>query len=84
VPSDGRLHAAHDFARYFEAGNVRRAGRRRVLAEPLHDVGPVDASRRHADQHLTLSRLRHRTLGEAEYLWAARRGDLDDAHRRSA
>ena len=46
----------HDGAGDLEAGNIRCAWRRRILAQPLHDVGTIDARGRHANQHLTVAR----------------------------
>ena len=61
-----------DPARDFEAGNVGRARRRRVLALALQDVGAVDARRLDRDQHLARARDRHRPLGQVQHLGPAR------------
>ena len=45
----------HDFAGDLEAGNIRRARRRRVEALALHHVGPVDAGGRYLDQDLAIA-----------------------------
>ena len=66
-----------------EAGNVRRAGRRRILALPLHQVGPVDAGRMHADANLVQAGLRHRPLDRAQHFGAAEFTDLDRNHKKS-
>ena len=80
VPADGGVHAGDDFSRHFEAGNVGRAGRRRVFAEPLHDVGAVDARRGHADENFTGVRLRHGPIDEVQHVRSTVSGDLDGAH----
>ena len=72
----------HDLAADFQARNVGGAGRRRILAQPLHDVGPVDARGGHADEDFTGARRGHRTGDEPQDVRAARQGDLDRAHRR--
>ena len=43
-----------DRPRHFEAGNVGRAGRRRISPETLEDVGPIDARGGDLDQHLAV------------------------------
>ena len=55
VADPPRRHVAADFddgAGDLEAGDIRRSGRRRVLALALHQVRPVHASGRDLDQHL--------------------------------
>ena len=45
-------------AGHFEAKNVARARRRRIDAQALEDVRPVDACGGHPDPHFTLCRCR--------------------------
>ena len=71
-----------DLSADLQAGNIGGARRRRILAQPLHDVGPVDARGGHADEHFTGARHGHRTGHEPQDVRAARPGDLDRAHRR--
>jgi hypothetical protein len=56
----GRRHrlgiAGHDLAGHFQAGNVGRARRHRVVAGALQHVGPVHAAGLDADQHLAGTR----------------------------
>ncbi len=44
-----------NFPGNLESGNVGGAGRRRIAALALHDIGPVDAGRGNAHQHFALS-----------------------------
>ena len=71
-----------DRAGDLEPGNVRRAGRRRVLPAPLHHVGPIDAGRGHPDQHLARARRRPRTFDRNEHLGSAGLANLDGNHGR--
>ena len=71
VPAAGeeRHHvlAAFGLARALEAGDVlRRAGRRRVVAGALQDVGAVDPAGAHADQDLAVAGNRIGTLLDLE------------------
>jgi hypothetical protein len=71
-----RDHLAGDL----EAGNIRRARRRRIEALALHDVGPVDAGGRDLDQDFALGRCRHRALLRRQNLRPTRAFDADDGH----
>ena len=51
-PSRHALTGAFDDPRNLEPGEIRGAGRRRVPAKPLHDVGPVDAGRLHPHEQV--------------------------------
>ena len=83
IPHSRRLRPAHrrghqceaggaggldDFACDLEAGKVGGARWRRILAHPLHDVGPVDAGSGHADEDFTGARLGHGPAHGAQVL----------------
>jgi hypothetical protein len=68
-----RRHRAGDL----EAGNVGRAGRRRILAHALHDIGPVDPGGGHFDQHLAGAGQRHRSAPGLQHIRPAGLGDFD-------
>jgi len=70
------------FARHLEAGQVACAGRRRVMARALRDIGAVDACGHHLDQDFALARNRHRPGFGDEHLGAARLADADNGHLR--
>ena len=74
---DARAHA-YDRPGDFETGDIRGAGRRRVMPAPLQEIGMVDPGRGGRDQHLA-GRGR-RPLGEAQNLGPAGPGDLDAGH----
>ena len=61
-----------DFSRDLHSGQVGRAGRRRVAALALHDIGPVDARGLDADQHFILAGLRNRPNRGLQLLRARR------------
>ena len=69
-----------DRARHLEARDRRRPGRRRIEAEPLHDVGPVDAGRLDPDQHFARAGPRHRPLDRLQDVGAAGRVGIDRDH----
>src|SRR6185295_14040875 len=69
-----------DGAGDLEAGNVGRAGRRRIAAAPLEDVGPVDAGGRDLDEHLTRGRHRPGALDRHEHVRLAGAGNLNRDH----
>ena len=69
-----------DRAGDLEPGDVRRAGRRRVLPSALHHVGPIDTGRGHPDQHFARARNRPRTLDRNEHLGAPRLANFDGNH----
>ena len=52
LPATG---ARHDLAGHFKSHGVRRAGRRRIAAQPLQNVRPVDPCGAHADQDLAVA-----------------------------
>ena len=79
-PSRQRRAVTDDVPRDLEAGDVRGARRRRVLAQPLEHVRTVHAGGRHADEHLARARRGQRTTRRAQHLGAARARDLDDDH----
>ena len=58
-----------------EPGNVRRARRRRIAAEPLQHVGPVDPGEGDLDQHLARTRAAEPAALEPQHLGPARLGD---------
>jgi hypothetical protein len=64
----------------FEARNIGRAGRGRIIALALHDVGPVDAGGRDFHQNLAGARLGHRAHLRHQHVRPARRLDADDGH----
>ncbi len=74
--------AGHHLTGDFEAHDRRRAGRHRVAAEPLEDVGPVDAGGVDPDQHLAGAGRRHRARDRHQHLGAAGGGGVDGGHRR--
>ena len=69
-----------DRAGDLKAGKVGGAGRRRVAAAPLEDVGPVHAGCGDADQHLAGSGPRHRPLDGRQHLRPARLPDRNGGH----
>ena len=71
----------HDGSGDLEARQVGRAWRRRILAEPLHDVRTVDTGGRDADEHFTGRGSRNGAFDEAQDVGPARFRDLDRAHR---
>jgi hypothetical protein len=60
-----------DGARHFQAGDVGRARRHRVVAGALQHVGPVDAAGGDADQQFAGARDRVGALSEAQHLGGA-------------
>ena len=70
----------HDLAGDFEARNIRRAGRRRIEALPLHYIRPVDAGGRHLHQDLTVARRWNRALFRHQHLRPAGGFDADGRH----
>ena len=59
----------------------RRAGRGRIAAPPLQQVGPVDSGRAHLDQHLAGARRRISLFGDLQRLSRTRTAlDLDKPH----
>ncbi|MGY3404272.1 hypothetical protein ACVWZV_000385 [Bradyrhizobium sp. GM5.1] len=77
VAADG-----HHFAGDFEAGQVAGAGRRRIGAGALRDIGPVDAGGLHLDQDLVGAGLRQRPLFRHQHLRSAGFRDGDHGHLR--
>ena len=71
-----------DFACNFKAGQIAGAGRRRVRAGSLRDVGPVDAGSRDLDQDFARPGAGHRAGFGQKYLWAAGLADGDHGHLR--
>src|SRR5262249_10924712 len=61
---------------------IRRARRRRIAALALEHVRPVDAGRRHLDQHFACLGLRHRPLRQLEDFRRTEFGDFDRFHLR--
>ena len=77
LPALDAVADGHDRPRHLEPGDVGRAGRGRVAALPLEQVGAVDPGRGHAQEHLTGPGGRHRPPGGPENLRAAGASDLD-------
>ena len=69
-----------DFSGNFQARQIGSAGRRGVITLALEHVGPVHTGGGNADQHLTLLRARHRSLGRFQRIRPARLADLDAGH----
>jgi hypothetical protein len=69
-----------DHACDFEARQIGRAGRRRVMPFALQHVGPVDTARTHMDQRLARPRLGLRTFGQTQHFRLAKRGNFYDTH----
>jgi phage baseplate assembly protein gpV len=72
--------AVDDFARHFQARQVGRAGRHRIVAEALQHVGTVDAGGVHLDQHFAGLEHGQRPLAQLQDIGRARLGDFDGAH----
>jgi hypothetical protein len=66
-----------------EAGQVRSAGRRRIEAASLLDVGAVDADRLDLEQDLAGLGMRLGAPGLAQHLRPAGMRDFDHPHRRT-
>ena len=69
----------HD-AGHFESGNIAGAGRRRIFALALHQVGTIHAGRRDANQRFSSARLRNRQLNRLQHVRAARMGNGYSEH----
>ena len=80
LPARNAIAARDDRARDFKSGNVGGAGRRRIEAHTLHDVGPVDACGSDLDQDLAGARIWNRARLGFQYFRSARLLDLDDGH----
>src|SRR5207249_5220537 len=65
---------------HFQAGNIRRARRRRIPALPLHHVRPIDTGGRDLDQDLAASRLGPRALHRDEHVRVTRLANLYSDH----
>ena len=76
----GIFAPVHDRARHFEADMRARAGRRRILALALGDIGAVHAGRLDPDQHLVGPRPRHGPGRRAQHFGAAGALGLDEGH----
>src|SRR6185437_6623546 len=70
----------YDLARDLKAWNIRRAGRRRIEALPLHHVRPVDAGGRHLHENLARSGRGNRTLFGNKHFRPTGSLDSDDGH----
>ena len=64
----------------FKSRNVGGAGRWRIEAHALHDVGPVDAGGRDFDQDLAGTRFWYRPMLGLQHLRSAGFLDLYDGH----
>ena len=69
-----------DLAGDLEARNIRRAGRRRIEALPLHHVGPVDAGGRDLHQDLARAGRGNGALFRNQHFRPAGSLDSDDGH----
>src|SRR5262249_6501676 len=72
--------ALHDGPGALEAENRGGAGRRRIEALALEEIGPVHGGRRHADAELLRSERRRGRLAEGEDVLIARLANQDGAH----
>ena len=77
-PSDARPASANR-SRDLEPGNVRCARRRRIVAEPLNNVRPVDAGGLDPDQDLAGSGQRNRPFGHTQDTGATRVAEISTA-----
>ena len=75
---------AFDRSRYFQPRQVGGAGRGRIGAFALQDVGPIHSGGVHFDQYLASAGLRHRPFGQAQHFRTAGLRDLDCPHQRCA
>ncbi|GCC46094.1 hypothetical protein chiPu_0029950, partial [Chiloscyllium punctatum] len=78
----GAFAERHHFARDLEAGQVAGAGRRRIGAGALRDVGTIDAGGRDLDQDLAGLRHRQRAGLRHQHLRATGLADGNDGHLR--
>ena len=69
-----------DLAGNLESRNVRRAGRRRIEAHALHDIGTVHAGGGHLYENFAGARDRGRALLGYEHVRAAGSLDADCGH----
>jgi hypothetical protein len=82
VPPSVPMSCGNDGSGDLEPRDVGRAGRRRVLTQPLHDVGAIHAGRFDADEHLARLRLRHRPLGRLKRFRPSGGRDFNNQHGR--
>ena len=80
LPALDALTERRDASAHLEARVVRRAGWRRVVAHPLHDVGAVDARGDDVDEHLAGPHLGVGHLVEDEAVGVSGLRDRDGAH----
>src|SRR5690606_9272490 len=80
LPALDTLAERGDPAGALEPDDVRRAGRRRVVALPLQQVGAVDRARHHVDDDLARARDGVRDLGPLQHFRAARFPHRDRMH----
>jgi hypothetical protein len=82
-PDQPRVHALarrDDQAGNLESGDGRSAGRGRIDADPLHDVGTVHARRSDPDQNLARFGNGHRPLDRDQHLGSAGTLRIDGEH----
>ncbi|KMS82714.1 hypothetical protein ACZ91_57125 [Streptomyces regensis] len=80
LPLGDALAELRDRPRTLQAEDLARAGRRRIVAHPLHHVRPVDGRRRDVEEHLAGRGFRIGDLGQFEILWWAWFPEHDRAH----
>ena len=71
----------HHFAGNFQAGDIRGAGRRRIVPLALQHVGAVNAGGGDFHQKLARLRNRHRAFSDDQNLGGARLADFNRFHR---
>ena len=80
LPSGDAITESRNGATAFQAQYGRGARRRAVVACPLQQIRPVDASRSHVEQHFAWPGHGCIDLGEGQHLRPARLGRDDSFH----